>query len=213
MSEPSDLRAAVAAGAMGAQHAYDALLQSIVSVARSIFAAKASSILLHDEATAELMFAAVAGEGSHHLIGTRVPEQTGIAGWVLTARQPIVLEDVASDPRFARDVARSTGYVPSGLMACPLMLEDRVLGVLSVLDRPQRPSFSLSEMDLLGQFAYQAALALDLATRAQTARAILESGEARLADLATLAERLARLDEDRRPAADALLASLSRLLR
>ncbi|HTU30419.1 MAG TPA: GAF domain-containing protein [Solirubrobacteraceae bacterium] len=213
MSEPADLRAAVAAGAMGAQRTYDALLNSIVSVARNIFEAKASSILLHDEDAAELVFAAVAGEGSQTLIGDRVPDRTGIAGWVLTARQPIVLEDVASDPRFARDVAQSTGYVPSGLMACPLMFEDRALGVLSVLDRPQRPSFSLSEMDLLGQFAHQAALALDLAARAQAARAILSGAETRLADLAVLAERLERLDEDRRPAADALVASLARLLR
>lgn len=213
MSDAPDLRAAVAAGALGAQASYDALLGSIVSVARAIFAAKASSIMLHDEPAGELVFAAVAGEGSDHLIATRIPDQTGIAGWVLTARQPIVLEDVASDPRFARDVAQSTGYVPSGLMACPLMLQDRVLGVLSVLDRPARPSFSLSEIDLLGHFAHQAALALDLAERARAARDVLSAADTQLADLAALAERLGRLDEDRRPAAEALITSLRALLR
>jgi GAF domain-containing protein len=212
VSEPADFRAAVAAGALGAQHAYDALLDSIVNVARSIFAAKAASIMLHDLDAGELVFAAVAGEGSEYLVGTRIPAHTGIAGWVLTARQPIVLEDVAADPRFARDVAQSTGYVPQGLMACPLELEDRALGVLSVLDRPARPSFTLPEMDLLGHFAHQAALALDLAQKARAARDLLAAGDTQLADLADLAERLARLDEDRRPAAHALISALRQLL-
>ena len=40
------------------------------------------------------------------------------------------------DPRFATDVAEGTGYVPSGLMAAPLLHEERALGVLEVLDRP-----------------------------------------------------------------------------
>jgi GAF domain-containing protein len=168
--DPEDFRAAVAAGAVGSQRIYDALLDSIVNVARSIFGAKASSIMLHDPAAGELVFAAVAGEGSEHLIGIRIPASTGIAGWGTEARQPIVLEDVGADPRFARDVAQTTGYVPEGLMACPPMLQDRALRVLSVLDRPARPSFTLPEMDLLGHFAHQAALALDCRASPQRSR-------------------------------------------
>jgi GAF domain-containing protein len=213
VSQPGDFRAAVAAGAMGAQRSYDALLESIVNVARAIFAAQAASVMLHDPQARELVFAAVAGEGSDHLVGTRIPDSAGIAGWVLTARQPLVLEDVAADPRFARDVAESTGYVPDGLMACPLLLADRALGVLSVLDRPERPSFSLPEMDLLGHFAHQAALALDLAQSARAARSLLDGNDTQLADLAGLAEQLGRLDEDQRPAAQALISALRRLIR
>ena len=130
------LAAAVAAGALAAEERHRALLQSIVDVARAIFRARASSIFLHDETTDELVFEAVAGEGEETLIGQRFPSSTGIAGWVLVMRQPLVLDDVAADPRFARDVAQATGYVPKGLMAAPLLHEERALGVLSVLDRP-----------------------------------------------------------------------------
>jgi GAF domain-containing protein len=202
----------VAAGALGARHSHDALLNSIVSVARTIFNARAASIMLHDASSGELVFAAVAGEGSAHLVGTRIPAATGIAGWVLSARQPIVLEDVAADPRFARDVAESTGYVPKGLMATPLLLEDRALGVLSVLDRPARPTFTLPEMELLGHFSHQAALALEMTERASAAGAILADHESPLSDLAALADAIDRLDDHRRKPAHALIAALRDLL-
>ena len=46
------------------EDSHRALLQSTVEVARAIFGAKASSIFLLDEQTDELVFEAVAGEGS-----------------------------------------------------------------------------------------------------------------------------------------------------
>ena len=97
---------------------------------------------------------------------------------MLVTRQPLVIEDVTEDPRFAKDFAETTGYVPKGLMAVPLLHEERALGVLEVLDRPQRTQFSLVEMDLLGLFANQAAIALDLLRRARRAEAVL-GGERR----------------------------------
>src|SRR5581483_3770098 len=98
-----------------------------------------------EEETEELVFAAVVGEGEEELHGLRFPAGTGIAGWVLSTQTPLVIEDVQKDPRFARAVAEGTGYVPKGLMAVPLLDEERVLGVLEVLDRPERSRFSLAE--------------------------------------------------------------------
>ena len=66
-----NLQAAVSAGVMSAESEHRALLQSIVEVARAIFRAKASSIFLLDEESDELVFEAVAGEGSESLIGRR----------------------------------------------------------------------------------------------------------------------------------------------
>ncbi len=131
MTDQPDLRAAVAAGVVGSEESFRALLAAIVEVARSIFGAKASSILLLDAETEELVFEAVVGEGEDTLLGTRFPAGTGIAGWVLATRTPLVIEDVQNDPRFASDVAEDTGYVPKGLMAAPLLHEEAALGVLS----------------------------------------------------------------------------------
>jgi len=209
-----ELRAAVAVGVLGSEDHYRALLQSIVDVARAIFKAKASSILLLDEETDELVFEAAADEASEALIGKRFPSSTGIAGFVLVSRQPLVIEDVLSDPRFSRETAESTGFVPKGLMAVPLLHEERVLGVLEVLDRPQDKRFTLAEMELLGLFANQAAIALDLLQRARLAQAALK-GEGDLGVVARVAESLERLrdkEDGSREAALGLLAELEKLL-
>ena len=206
------LRAAVAAGVLSSDEMYRSLLRSIVEVARAIFVAKASSVLLLDEATDELVFEAVAGEGEDNLIGRRIPASRGIAGWVAVTRQPLVVEDVTQDPRWARDAAESTGYLPKGLMAVPLLHEERSLGVLSVLDRPQNSRFSLQEMDLLGLFANQAAIALELLQRARRAKAALDDAGEDVASVARIASALERLEPERREAGLRLLRALDEVL-
>jgi GAF domain-containing protein len=203
------LNAAVAAGVLGSEDRFRELLHSVVEVARAIFSARASSILLLDEEAAELVFEAVVGEGEESLCGTRFPAGTGVAGWVLATRTPLVIEDVERDPRFAKDVAEGTGYVPQGLMAVPLLHDERALGVLEVLDRQSH--FTLAEMELLGLFASQAAIALDLLQRVREAEAAL-SGAGELAVVARLAAALAGLGAEARPAAMRLLASLEDVL-
>jgi GAF domain-containing protein len=206
------LRAVVAAGVLGSEEGNVALLQSVVDVARAIFKAQASSIFLLDEDTDELVFEAVSGEGSERLLGTRFPSSKGVAGWVLVTRQSLVLEDVTGDPRFARDFAEQTGYVPKGLMAVPLLHGERTLGVLEVLDRPESSKFTLAESDLLGLFANQAALALDLLLAARRARTVLEEGAGEDAVVARLAAALSHLEEERRDAGLRLLAALTETL-
>ena len=206
----SELNSAVAAAALGSEERFRELLRSVVGVARAIFAARASSILLLDEDANELVFEAVVGEGEEGLLGRRFPAGTGVAGWVLATRTPLVIEDVAADPRFAKDVAEGTGYVPQGLMAVPLLHDERALGVLEVLDRQSH--FTLQEMELLGLFASQAAIALDLLQRAREAERAL-AGDGRLDAVARLASTLSELGEDSRPDADRLLGALAAVLK
>jgi GAF domain-containing protein len=167
MTERGELRAAVAAGVVGSDESYRALL------------------------------------------ATRFPAGKGIAGWVLATRTPLVIEDVQQDPRFAKDVAEDTGYVPSGLMAAPLLHEERALGVLSVLDRPEQSLFSLQEMELLGLFANQAAIAVDLLLRTRRAERLLDSDQEELGVVARLAAAVDALEEERREAGLRLLRELS----
>jgi len=206
-----DLHAAVAAGVLPSEERFGELLRSIVEVARAIFRAQGSSIFLYDEQTDELVIAAVASPEEQSLLGMRIPSSTGIAGWVLSSGTPLVIDDLQNDPRFARDVAERTGYVPQGLMAVPLLHDERALGVLQVLDRPSNSRFSLEEMELLGLFATQAAVALDLLASARRARAALD-GAGDVAAVARVAAALDRLDEDKRESGLALLRALENVL-
>lgn len=198
-------------GPLGTEAGRRELLQSIVALARSVFGAKACSIMRFDAASDELVFEAVAGEGEGTLVGKRIPSRTGIAGWALASGEPIAIGDVLHDPRFARDVAEETGYVPRQLSVYPLHHDERTLGVLNVLDQSASAQVGLADMAVLGHFATHAATALaavEAMRRAQDMRA--QGGEA--SPLARVARSLDAVEGQRREAALALLGALEKLL-
>ncbi|PWS49840.1 GAF domain-containing protein [Streptomyces sp. ZEA17I] len=162
LSAPSPAAPSPAVSASDAHR--DELLQSVVDVARAIFGAAAGSVLLLDEEADELVFRAVSGEGQEFLVGRRFPAGRGIAGWVATSGEPMVVDDLTDDPSFDRSLAESTEYVPDSLMAAPLISDSRVLGVLEVLDASPQARSSVRELDLLAMFARQAAAALRVIT-------------------------------------------------
>jgi GAF domain-containing protein len=137
---------------------HEELLQSITAAAGSIFGAAACSIALLDETTEELEFHVAWGAGAADVTGMRIPAGEGIAGYVLMSGQPIAIEDVGSDPRFAADVAETTGYVPRSILAMPLETDRATIGVMSVLDRTPMDG---RDMEVLSLFARQAALAIE----------------------------------------------------
>lgn len=148
-----------------------ALLQSVVEVARIVFGAAAASIFLLDKETGELVFEAVSGDGEERLVGTRFPGGTGIAGWVISCGQSMLVDDLADSAQFARNAAESTGFVPRSIMAAPLIREGDCIGVLEVLDRGSRARDDLSDVDLMGLLATEATLGLGLLTNLRWARA------------------------------------------
>ena len=187
-----------------------ALLQSITDVARAIFLSQAASIAVLDAESGHFRFEAVSGEGAERLLGTTFPLGRGIAGTVAQTGEPMVVDDLTNDPRFARGVAEESGYVPTAMMVAPLLGEEDTLGVLSVLDRGRTGRTSLEELNLLGAFAEQAALALALDEGAERAAA-LPAGD--LARLTRLASRIDAVSGTRREAAVQLLDALETLLR
>jgi GAF domain-containing protein len=139
----------------------DALLQSIVEAAARIFGGAAASILLVNEEKHTLEFRVAYGAANRDLIGMSFPLNHGIAGYVVMTGQPIAISDVQRDARFNRDFAQSTGYVPRSILATPLLAGERAIGVMEVLDKIDSASFGMQDMELLGIFAKQAALAIE----------------------------------------------------
>ncbi len=137
------------------------LLQSIVDAAARIFGAAAASISLIDGEEGVLEFRVAYGVGKEDVVGRRIPLHKGIAGFVAMTGQPIAISDVQGDPRFAGDFAKSTGYVPRSILATPLISNDQVIGVMEVLDKIDAASFGIQDMELLGVFANQAAIAIN----------------------------------------------------
>lgn len=142
-------------------------LESAVRTTRQLLGAAACSCALVSDDGSELAFAAADGEGAEAIVGVTLPLTRGIVGWVALTGQPIAVADVARDKRFAEDVAEATAYVPTSILAAPLVsIEGEVLGVLEVLD-PQvvDDSSHLGEHHGTGaQLAVLAALASQVAS-------------------------------------------------
>ena len=136
------------------------LLQSIVDATVKLFDAEAASIALFERDPDRLVFRVAAGEKGAGAVGLTVPPTQGIAGYVYSTGQALALSDVASDPRFNREAAQQTGYVPRSIAAAPLLDEQGTVGVLQVLDKHSSPTFSLRDMELLAVFAAQATVAI-----------------------------------------------------
>jgi GAF domain-containing protein len=173
----------------------DALLHSIVETAAKIFGAAAASILLVNEAEEVLEFKVSFGSADHDLVGTKFPYDKGIAGYVFMTGQPIATSNVRQDKRFDQDFAKSTGYVPNSILATPLISsDDRIIGVMEVLDKIDAASFDMQDMELMAMFAQQAALAIDQSQQTETITETLINGLKRLVeadgDSAELAEAL-----------------------
>jgi GAF domain-containing protein len=160
----------------------DELLQTVVEAAARLFGAAASSIALVDDAEQMLQFRVATGAGSGEVVGMRIPIDEGIAGYVAMTGQPIAVSSVQEDPRFARETAKKTGYVPRSILAMPLVCDDRVIGVIEVLDKINAPSFGMQDMELLGIFARQAAIAIRASQHYQ------HLGEALLGSIRRLAQ-------------------------
>jgi GAF domain-containing protein len=186
----------------------DELLRSLTETARRLFGAAACSLALLSEDESELLYTTAAGEGADDVTGMRIPSSHGIAGWVVQSGQPIAISDLSGDPRFSRELAEQTGYVPQSILAVPVETPQRMLGVISLLDRdPRRPGAD-QDMALLSLFADQAALAL------AGTEAFSVLGRVLLAALADAAAgddlaRALRQAAARLPAADADLAALA----
>jgi GAF domain-containing protein len=138
----------------------DELLRSLTETARRLFGAAACSLALLSEDESELVYTVAAGQGADVVTGMRIPASRGIAGWVVQSGQPIAVSNVAADPRFAKEQAEQTGYIPQAILAVPVETPTRLLGVISLLDRDSRRPGAEQDMALLSLFADQAALAL-----------------------------------------------------
>lgn len=212
MTDDNAFLAALSLAVLDAEQDHQTLLRSVVLAARTIFEAAASSIFLLDTVTGDLVFEAVAGQGEDFLIGARFPASKGIAGWVLSSGQPILIDNLAEDARFARDLAESTNYVPTMLMATPVTCDEETIGVLEVLDSRQAPQSRLTQLEMLSLFAMQAAAALRIVQRSRAARDLYVCADGELGDLMEVARLLDAVTGERRQAGLRLLGSVRALL-
>lgn len=149
------------------------LLEQVVTAAREVTETEGSSILLTDLKTGDLFFEAATGSKSEELKRVIVPPES-LAGWVAREGKMEVINDVSADARFSSLADESSGFITRSLIAVPLQLKGRTLGVLEVVNRIDNTPFNHEDVDVLMALASQAAVAIENARLFQQSDLIAE---------------------------------------
>ncbi len=136
------------------------LLSEIVRAACDLTDAGTGSILLADRRTGELRFEATTHPDGHAIYQMAVPMES-IAGWVFQRNEPVMVSDAQEDPRFYAQVDRETGVKTRSLIAVPMAVRGKVIGVLEVINRCNGEPFTPDDLETLCILADQAAIAVE----------------------------------------------------
>lgn len=146
---------------VAAEFNVEALLNLITRNAAEILEAEAGSLLLTtDDGAGDLEFRVVIGGSGEELIGRRLPAGRGLVGEVASTGQIVIVNDVANDPRWAGELSKGS-FRTTSVIAVPLITQDRVIGVLELINKKNNGIFSNDEAELLTTFAGQAAVAIE----------------------------------------------------
>ncbi|NOK85876.1 MAG: hypothetical protein GFH27_549375n54 [Chloroflexi bacterium AL-W] len=136
------------------------LLDVITLSAVDILNAQAGSLLLTaEDGSGELEFRVATGETGQDLIGKRLSKGYGLVGRVAESGQPIISNDTTQDENWEGEV--SEGFRTQSILAVPLIAQDRVIGVLEVINKLDGSIYVEEDVELLTTFAGQAAIAFE----------------------------------------------------
>ena len=147
----------------------DDLLARILGQAIAVLGGGAGSIALVERDGA-LRFRTVQGPAAPRLIERTLPHGTGLLGWAIKHKTPLVVDDPAADPRHAAEIADEIGVAPKRLMVAPLIEDDDVIGGIEIIDQRRSTRdgdgpWGADDLKLLVLIAAQAAGAIALARR------------------------------------------------
>jgi signal transduction histidine kinase len=139
----------------------DMILHFTTALAANALGAEASSLLLVDSETQELVYAISHGTAADSLRGRRVPMEAGVVGWVARNGQATIVNDTANDSRYSSKTDADRGFVTRNILCAPLHVKDRTLGVLQVLNKEGNVDFDAEDTDWLMALAAQASVAIE----------------------------------------------------
>ncbi len=134
----------------------DALLRQI----RQVVGANDGSISRLDPQTNELVFLLVQGELGGQLTGFRINSQSGIAGWVVSHREPIIVNTPRQDWRFSQLVDEEFSFFTWSIASVPILKEGELLGVIQLLNK-HLSDFSEADIALMMVLGHAASLVLE----------------------------------------------------
>ncbi|HEY9077532.1 MAG TPA: GAF domain-containing protein [Anaerolineaceae bacterium] len=141
--------------------AIEPLLSNILNSAVDILDCEAGSLLMVDEQTDELVFRVTAGPVANELVNRRLPPGTGVVGTAVQMKQPMIVNDVHASTAWFSRTDQQTGFISRALLVVPLLVKDKAIGVLEVINKRDGSFFVRDDQALLEAFASQASVAIE----------------------------------------------------
>jgi diguanylate cyclase (GGDEF)-like protein len=144
------------------------VIELIMAKIQQLIPSEAWSMLMVDEERQELVFELALGGKGKEVSAFRVKMGEGIAGWVAQTGQPVIVNDVAKDPRFARRFDSETRFKTRSMLCAPLVSRGRTIGVVQVINR-QQGNFTRADQQVLLTLVEPCAIAIENAILFQKA--------------------------------------------
>lgn len=153
----------------------EALLSYLMDSAAEITESEAASVLLWNNHTHELFFAATNNnnDNTNDLIGKPVPLESSVAGTILRERKALMIDDAINDPRVYTKVDEELAFVTRSLMGVPMLSKNKVIGVLEVVNKHELPWTEQDRVNLQ-LLADEAAVAIEVAQMVEQLRKMNE---------------------------------------
>ena len=120
------------------------ILGAIMEKMAQFFGPERWSMLMVDDKSGELYYAIAVGENTESLKGLRVPMGEGVAGWVASTGNPLVVPDVALDPHWSAFAMKHPDLRIKSIACVPVRSGNKTLGVIQLLN---------SKLDLLSEYS------------------------------------------------------------
>lgn len=137
------------------------VLKKTMEVTKDIIGAEACSILLPDEETGNLVFTIALGAKGKDVKKFILKPDQGIAGWVYKNKAPLLVCDIDKDERFDCAFDSKTSFKTKSMVAVPLFVQDRTLGVIQVINKVDGGHFEAEDRDILITLSGPIAVSID----------------------------------------------------
>ncbi|NJM06529.1 GAF domain-containing protein [Candidatus Gracilibacteria bacterium] len=107
----------------------------VIEKLNEYFRVDAGSLLMVDEESEDLVFVMTLEAGEEKLAGVRVPRGEGVVGDVAQSQRYAIVHDAQNDPRHYTKVSEDVGYVTHSILAVPMVVKGRTIGVIELLNK------------------------------------------------------------------------------
>lgn len=136
------------------------LIDFIVKKATEVLRCQKSSLMLLDEETGKLFIRGALGIPEEIIRSTQVKKGEKIAGWIAKHGEPMLVEDIETDPRTKR--GNRPHYFGKSFISLPLIHKDKVRGVLNIADKKEYGEiFNEDDLKYISIITNYAAIALE----------------------------------------------------